>query len=123
MPFKTDLKELDFTYIGEQAKLEGEFIFESTTKVGGKILGEITVGADNGATLIIDRQGVIDGNVVCADVEIYGTFRGKLFSKGVVTVFPSGHVSGEIKANHFSIHSGATINIDGITTGDELNTL
>lgn len=110
---QVDFKNLNFSVLGKNCFLEGDFIFQGDTIIGSQIKGNITV-KDNGR-LILERDSKFEGTIVAHDVEIFGLFKGSIKASGTLIVRSSAEVSGKIEAKKLSVYPGATLNIEGHT--------
>ena len=110
------IEEQNFTIIGKNCNLNGTFKFNGATHLAGKIDGEIHM-ADN-SQLTFESTSKITGNIYCENLKIYGQVDGEVHAKGLVEVFPSGTLTGLIKAKNLIVHPGAVLNFDGHTQGN-----
>lgn len=108
------IKNLDFTFIGKNSNLKGDFTFTNDTKIAGAIEGKIIV--NNNAKLTIEIGSVVLGTIEGFDVEIYGEFQGDIHSKGNVVVFPTGCIEGKVISKSLEVFPGANLNITGHAT-------
>jgi cytoskeletal protein CcmA (bactofilin family) len=108
-----DIKSENFSFLGVNNTLRGEFELTGNIKVCSFIEGKIAL--DEGGQLTIEREGMIKGELNCYDVEIIGRFDGKLESRGKVIIRSSASVSGEITAKSLAIYPGAIVNVKGFT--------
>ncbi|MCB9061014.1 MAG: polymer-forming cytoskeletal protein [Halobacteriovoraceae bacterium] len=118
MSYKIDLKELEFSHIGRETKLEGNFTFNGPTIVSGTIIGTVEMG--NCPVFIIERDGLIKGKLKCHHIEIRGEFEGEIFSAGKVIIHPSSRVKGQVYAKDLIIRPGAIIDFSGHSEGANL---
>jgi cytoskeletal protein CcmA (bactofilin family) len=103
-----NIKEQNFSYIGQGPKLKGDFIFTGTTKISCELEGELKIEGE--ASLCFDRTSSVKANVICHDLEIFGNFVGNIESTGIVKLYPSSSFEGSLKAKHMEIHPGARVN-------------
>ena len=108
------IKNLDFTFIGKNSNLKGDFIFSNDTKIAGSIEGKITMNSN--AKLTIEIGSNINGIIEGFDIEVYGEFNGDIISKGKVVIFPTGCIEGKIVAKGLEVFPGAILNIAGHAT-------
>ncbi|MCO4793121.1 MAG: polymer-forming cytoskeletal protein [Bacteriovoracaceae bacterium] len=109
----TELVNKEFTHIGSQCRLRGEFHFSGKTQISSTIEGEVHV--DDKSELCLEHQSHVTGTIYCHNIEIYGKFEGTLKATGKVTIYAPAEVQGMIDANTLLIHPGAVLNIDGHT--------
>ncbi len=106
-----------FSFFGKDSKINGNLTLSGTTFISSEIEGDITMNKNS--KLIIESLGVITGNINCNNLDIYGTFTGKIISTGHVTIYPSGKLFGEIKAPHIIVRPGAILNGKSDINGPE----
>lgn len=113
------LDQQSFTFIGKETAIKGEFIFSGIVKVAGQIEGQVEMAGKGQLTL--ERTGKLEGSVSGHHIEIFGRFKGNLYSTGKVVIWPSAEVLGKIEAKSLVIYPGATLNIEGHTEVREEN--
>ena len=109
----SDFKTLNFSVLGQDSTLSGDFKFRGDILLGSKLSGSLTM-LDEGK-VIIERNSIVDAEISCHDIEIFGQFTGKINASGTLSVRSSAKISGEIRANKMSIFPGAQINMEGHT--------
>ena len=102
----------DFTFLGQQTHVQGNFIFRGTTRVAGSLKGEIRCES---APLSIEPTGLFEGTLFCHDLEIYGDVKGDIRSTGKVIIYPSASFNGQIQSSKIEIHPGSTVNMEAKT--------
>jgi cytoskeletal protein CcmA (bactofilin family) len=107
------ISNLDFTFIGKNTFLNGEFIFSNSTKLAGKIEGKIT--AAKNAKLSLEMGSFTKGTIKGYDIDIYGHFEGEIEANGIIRVFPTAYIEGKIVAKSLEVLPGANLNITGHT--------
>jgi cytoskeletal protein CcmA (bactofilin family) len=107
------INNLDFTFIGKQSELKGEFTFGCNTKIAGNVEGIVKI--TNNAKLSLEIGSHFKGKLFTHDLEIYGDFLGEIESTGNIVVYPTGNVEGKIKAKSIEVFPGANLNINGHT--------
>lgn len=115
---QNDFKNLNFSILGKDCQLEGEFIFQGDTVISSKVKGKVTVKDESRLTL--ERSSEFEGSIVAHEVEIFGNFKGSIKASGTLIVRSSAEVSGQIEAKKLSIYPGAVLNIEGHTPEAEL---
>lgn len=112
-----DFKSLNFSLLGKETSLEGEFTFSGDTIINCKLKGNLTVINDGKITF--ERDSHFEGNIFCGDIEVFGYISGTINADGTLSVRSSASVSGQINAKKMSIFPGASLNIEGHTTQSE----
>lgn len=88
-------------------KFKGEVISKSDFRIDGELDGEIqTVGK-----LVIGRNGIIRGKVVCENADVEGRIEGTLLVKNVLSLKSTAYIEGEVEVNKLSIEPGAVFNV------------
>lgn len=106
-------KDLNFSLLGKNSHLNGEFSFQGDTYLNCKVEGKITM-KDTGK-VTIERGAEVNADIYCHDIEVFGEFAGSINASGTLTARSSAKISGLIKANSISIFPGAEINMEGHT--------
>ena len=109
----TELVNREFTHLGSECRLKGEFHFTGKTQICCQVEGEIHM-VDK-SELYLDHSSHIIGTIYCHNIEIYGKFEGTLKSTGKVVVYSPAEINGLIDSNSLIIHPGAILNMDGHT--------
>jgi len=107
------LENLDYTHIGKNSYLNGDFIFSHHTILSGHMEGQIT--ATKNASLKIEMSASVKGKMKGYNLEIYGEFEGEIESLGTVKIFPTAQVNATIKAQHIEVLPGARVNMTAHT--------
>jgi len=101
------------TIIGKGSSFEGIIKVQSTLRVDGALKGTITTTE----SLVIGKEGIIDGDVTVRNAIIGGKVKGKLIASGKVVLEANSEFSGELKTAKLVIDEGAVF--DGNCTMDE----
>lgn len=89
------------TFIGAGTRLEGEMMLESAALVSGQLHGRVS----SKGQIKIEQGGLIEGELTCHELNVCGTFRGKL-SCQKLTIIDGGVVEGEVASNQMEIFDG-----------------
>ena len=74
----------------------------------------LTVSSEDGGSVstegkvVLGRQGVIEGDVVCGDADISGTIKAKITVSKLLSLKTTAKLSGDIITNKLSIEPGAS---------------
>jgi cytoskeletal protein CcmA (bactofilin family) len=90
------------TFIHENCEFKGTMSFEGTTRIDGKIKGEI----HSHELLIIGPTGQVDGNIHVGALVIYGKLKGKVFAKHRVEAKGNAVVQADIHAPIIQLEEG-----------------
>ncbi len=91
------------TIIGRGSVIEGTVTVQSSLRVDGKIIGTVNV-ADS---LIVGKDGEIEGEVRVKNAVIGGKVKNKIIASGKVVLEAKSIVYGEIKTSRLVIDEGA----------------
>lgn len=91
------------TIIGKGSSFEGTFVVHSTIRIDGKIKGKITTSE----SLVVGKEGEIDGEVKVRNAIIGGKVKGKLNASGKVVLEAKSQFNGELKTAKLVIDEGA----------------
>jgi len=103
------------TLIGKGSVLEGKITVSSNARVDGKIKGDIKTSD----SLVIGKQGEIEGEIIAKNLVVGGKVTGKIIAQGKVVLESNAIFKGEMKAARLVIDDGAefdgqcTMNEDG----------
>ncbi len=103
------LLEQDFSFLG-RGKAKGEFVFEGITHLAGEVEGKITM--EQAADLFLERTALVRGEIYARDINIYGEFKGTIFSSGRIVVYPPAKISGKIHAKNLIVYPGAVLDVE-----------
>ena len=91
------------TIIGRGSVIEGTLTVQSSLRVDGKIIGTVNV-ADS---LIVGKDGEIEGEVRVKNAVIGGRVKNKIIASGKVVLEAKSVVYGEVKTSRLVIDEGA----------------
>lgn len=91
------------TIIGKGSSFEGKLKVQSTLRVDGKIKGNITTSD----SLVIGKEGDVDGDISVRNAIIGGKLKGKLTAEGKVVLEANSIFKGELKTTKLVIDEGA----------------
>lgn len=91
------------TILGKGSVFEGKLVVEHTLRVDGKFTGDITTTD----TLIVGRDGNINGNVEAKSLVVGGKLSGKASIKEKIVLESKSEFRGEMKTSRLVIDEGA----------------
>jgi len=94
--------------------VEGTIQSESDIRIDGSIKGVLNCKAK----VIIGPSGSIEGEVICQNAVIEGSFDGNLTVKEVLHLKENAKVSGDVQTGKLSIQPGALFNVSSCRMGD-----
>lgn len=101
------------TIIGKGSSVEGAMRVENSIRVDGRIKGNVTTTD----SLVIGKEGEIDGEIVAKNAIIGGKVKGKISASGKVVLETKAIFQGEMKTARLVIDDGAVF--DGQCTMQE----
>jgi len=91
------------TIVGKGSSLEGTLKVENSIRVDGKIKGHVTTTE----SLVIGKEGEIEGEIIAKHAIIGGRVRGKISATGKVVLEAKALFQGEMKTARLVIDDGA----------------
>ena len=92
------------TILGKGSVFEGKLKVEHTLRIDGKFTGDINTTD----TLIVGKEGVVDGNVEAKMLIVGGTLKGTAKIKDKIVLETKSEFQGEMKTTRLVIDEGAT---------------
>lgn len=83
----------------------GTLVTSGSLHVYGAVEGEILADAD----VFVADGAVVDAKVTAANVIVAGRIGGSIECRGRLEIWPTGHVSGEVRSPSLVVHEGATV--------------
>ncbi len=87
----------------EGTRLNGDIIMESSIRVDGEIKGNVA----SSAKVVIGKNGIVNGDLNCAEADIEGSVNGKLVIEGLLSLRSGSVISGDIYCSRIQIEDGA----------------
>ncbi len=91
------------TIIGKGTVIEGILKIQNSLRLDGKITGQILTTD----SLIVGKEGEIEGEIRVKNVVVGGLVKGQIFASGKVVLEARSVVTGEIKTAKLAINDGA----------------
>lgn len=91
------------TIVGKGSSLEGTLKVENSIRVDGRIKGHVTTTE----SLVIGKEGDIEGEIIAKNAIIGGRVRGKISATGKVVLEAKAMFQGEMKTARLVIDDGA----------------
>lgn len=104
MKNKEDLST-NINVLSEAVRVNGTLTSSKNIRIMGTIDGDIHVDG----VLILDKKGVINGNVYAARLEISGNITGSLKSNGKITVRDTAIIIGDIESKALEVEEHAIV--------------
>lgn len=96
--------------LGRGSAIEGNLKVQSSMRVDGRIKGQIQVTD----SLVVGKDGEIDGEIRAKNIIVGGRIKGKIFASGKVVLEAKSSFQGELKTSKLVIDDGALF--DGTCT-------
>lgn len=105
-------KKLDLDFhqeqdnIGRGTTLKGDIESESNFRIDGRLYGNLNIEGK----LVIGKSGYIEGEVICGDADVEGSFKGKFKVNKCLHLKSTSQISGAIITEQLVMEAGATLN-------------
>tara|TARA_B100000287_G_scaffold425472_1_gene471832 strand:+ start:541 stop:951 length:411 start_codon:yes stop_codon:yes gene_type:complete len=90
--------------IGSGTVITGNIVSKSDIRVDGTLKGSVSTEGK----VVLGRQGIIEGDVVCSDADISGSIKAKITVSRLLSLKTTAKLKGDIITNKLSIEPGAT---------------
>ena len=108
---KPTSSQLSFTNeIGLGSKVLGNLEGNGNIRVLGHFVGNITEALESKATLVIDKDGVLTGDLHYTNLIVAGTIEGTITVDEKIEVYPGALIHGDIYYKSIDIHPNARVN-------------
>lgn len=91
------------TLIGKGAIIEGNLTLQHSLRIDGKLIGNVK----STDSIIIGKDGEVEGEVEVKNAVIGGKIKGKIVASGKVTLETTSVFNGQLKANKLVIDEGS----------------
>jgi len=91
------------SYLGKTLKIKGEISSDEYLTVEGQVTGNINITK----TLVIGKNGYVDGEITAEVVKIDGKAKGSITASEKLEISSRGHFQGNIKSEKLVIEEGA----------------
>jgi cytoskeletal protein CcmA (bactofilin family) len=102
--------------IVQATEIRGDIFSEADFRLDGTLHGNFTC---NGR-LVIGAQGLVKGDVKCANLDIEGVFEGTAVVEQLITLRATAVVNGHLKMSNLMVEAGAKVNSTCEMKKDEL---
>ncbi|MFM9883664.1 MAG: polymer-forming cytoskeletal protein [Burkholderiales bacterium] len=103
--------------IGPGVSIEGDVTFTGDVRVDGHIKGNVGIYKSTSGTLVVGRNGRIDGKVSVSNAVVSGTVNGSVHATAVVGLSGGGRINGDVTYGRLVVRDNA--NIEGyVSRGD-----
>ena len=98
------------TVVGVNAQFTGNIMFSQNLKISGTVKGNIDSNDDNDAQVVVDQNGVVEGDLTAPIVILKGEVNGNVHSTTKIVIDASALVTGNVYYDILEMHGGATVN-------------
>lgn len=105
--------------IGYGTTIIGNMSCAGPVRIDGKVEGDI----ESNNKVIIGRNGEVKGEIKGKEVDVAGTFEGKIFSEEALHIKSTAKLNGEVTSKSLSIEEGAVFNAVSKITKETLQVL
>lgn len=95
----------DVCRITEGTVINGEITSESDIRVDGTIKGTLF----SSSRIVVGEKAVIEGKIVCSNLDFWGTLKGDVFIKDVLSLKNGSFVEGNLLTSKLQVEMGARI--------------
>ena len=89
--------------IGAGTIITGDIVSKGDIRVDGTLKGSVNTEGK----VVLGREGMIEGDVICKDAEISGTIKAKISVSQLLSLKTTAKLNGDIITNKLSIEPGA----------------
>ena len=90
--------------IGAGTVITGDVISKGDIRVDGTLKGSVNTEGK----VVLGREGVIEGDIVCKDADISGTIKARITVSQLLSLKTTAKLNGDIITNKLSIEPGAS---------------
>tara|TARA_B110000467_G_scaffold89936_1_gene81286 strand:- start:358 stop:771 length:414 start_codon:yes stop_codon:yes gene_type:complete len=90
--------------IGAGTIITGDVISKGDIRVDGTLKGSVSTEGK----VVLGREGVIEGDIVCKDADISGTIKARITVSQLLSLKTTAKLNGDIITNKLSIEPGAS---------------
>ena len=90
----------------KDSSFKGEFKSECDFRVDGNFEGSI----ETNGKVVIGKNGIVEGTVVCSSADIEGAINGTIHVKDLLSIRSTGEVKGDVVMSKLVVESGAIFN-------------
>ena len=89
--------------IGAGTVITGDIVSKGDIRIDGTLRGSVNTEGK----VVLGREGMIEGDVICKDAEISGTIKAKISVSQLLSLKTTAKLNGDIITNKLSIEPGA----------------
>jgi cytoskeletal protein CcmA (bactofilin family) len=92
--------------IVEATSIEGNIISQADFRLDGQLKGNFT----SKGKLVIGPAGSVIGNITCVNLDVEGSFQGKIIVEETLSIKATARINGDVVCGKLSIEPGAEFN-------------
>ena len=89
--------------IGAGTVITGDIVSKGDIRIDGTLRGSVNTDGK----IVLGREGMIEGDVICKDADISGTIKAKISVSQLLSLKSTAKLNGDIITNKLSIEPGA----------------
>ena len=89
--------------IGAGTIINGDIVSKGDIRIDGSLKGSVNTEGK----VVLGREGMIEGDVICKDADISGTIKAKITVSQLLSLKTTAKLNGDIITNKLSIEPGA----------------
>ena len=89
--------------IGAGTVITGDIVSKGDIRIDGTLRGSVNTEGK----IVLGREGMIEGDVICKDADISGTIKAKITVSQLLSLKTTAKLNGDIITNKLSIEPGA----------------
>jgi cytoskeletal protein CcmA (bactofilin family) len=97
--------EAVISIIGAGMTMTGDCETDGALRIEGTVKGDVRAGK----SVVIGKEGLVDGNIFTQDAIISGRVLGSVHAQSRLELQPTGQISGEIQARRLQLEEGASV--------------
>jgi len=102
-PMKKTESTAAVNMIGAGTIITGDIVSKGDIRIDGTLRGSVNTEGK----VVLGREGMIEGDVICKDAEISGTIKAKISVSQLLSLKTTAKLNGDIITNKLSIEPGA----------------
>lgn len=96
-------QNFDICRISSSAFVNGTMCSLSDIRIDGRFKGDIVAAGK----LVLGKQAVVEGSIICNSADIFGCVTGDIYAKELLSFKSSAKFKGNLKIKHINIETGA----------------
>ena len=98
------------TIIGANAQFTGNVVFTAKLRISGTVKGNIESNDDTDAEVLVDANGLVEGDLIAPTITLRGEVNGNVHSSAKIIIDASALITGNVYYDILEMHGGATVN-------------